>query len=71
MIIAILETDFNKDKKLCCATCGNVVTSTKSLYKVPGAEGEVGAYVNPHGYFELYFSNFMAIFQFLACISSF
>ena len=50
MIIEIVESTMKKDSKLLCDSCGVVVTSKRLLCKVPGAEGEIGAYVNPHGY---------------------
>jgi len=32
-----------------CAGCGQSVVLRSNLFTVPGAEGQVGAYVNPHG----------------------
>ena len=49
MIVSILEDCLNKDIMLLCAVCGNTITAKSKLCKVPGAEGEIGAYVNPHG----------------------
>ncbi len=34
---------------LCCAQCQAVLASKRALFSVPGAEGTVGAYCNPHG----------------------
>jgi Lon protease-like protein len=34
---------------LACRACGHIVTSKQEVFSVPGAEGAVGAYVNPHG----------------------
>lgn len=50
MIIEIVDAAMKKDSQLLCDTCGVLVTSKHLLCKVPGAEGEIGAYVNPHGY---------------------
>lgn len=35
---------------LVCAACQSPVAEKKYLFSVPGAEGEMGAYVDPHGY---------------------
>lgn len=32
-----------------CAGCGQAIALRADLFTVPGAEGQVGAYVNPHG----------------------
>jgi hypothetical protein len=39
----------NRGKSLGCAVCKNKLTSIDQVFAVPGAEGVVGAYVNPHG----------------------
>ena len=54
MLIELLEKGLNKNVQLLCVVCDNAITSKKLLCKVPGAEGEIGAYVNPHGYFCYY-----------------
>jgi len=39
----------SSEKKLCCIVCEQTMTSKASLFTLSGAEGVVGAYVNPHG----------------------
>ena len=34
---------------LVCSRCANPITRREDICSVPGAEGVVGAYVNPHG----------------------
>ena len=37
------------DSSLVCSRCANPITRREDICSVPGAEGVVGAYVNPHG----------------------
>lgn len=39
-----------RDRELRCDNCGSTVAWDKDVFALPGAEGVVGAYVNPHGY---------------------
>jgi hypothetical protein len=34
---------------LCCQECGGALARESAVFQVPGADGTVGAYVNPHG----------------------
>ena len=40
----------NVGKNLGCAVCSSKLSTSREVFAVPGAEGMVGAYVNPHGY---------------------
>lgn len=35
---------------LCCSNCGAIIASVKDLFSLPGADGVMGAYVNPEGH---------------------
>ena len=48
-LIQIMEQLKAKDNVLCCSECRQSVTHSQHIIRVPGAEGEIGAYVNPHG----------------------
>lgn len=39
----------NSQKLLGCDTCGQTLATKQDVFSLPGAEGMVGAYVNPHG----------------------
>lgn len=40
----------SRRRALCCAGCGAGVAWEGDVFTLPGAEGVVGAYVNPMGY---------------------
>jgi hypothetical protein len=37
-------------RRLCCAWCRRPLAAKPAVFNLPGAEGTVGAYVNPHGF---------------------
>lgn len=37
------------NQQLCCRACGVTIAAKDQVFTVPGADGVVGAYVNPHG----------------------
>lgn len=49
LALAALQASARRRKWLACAGCGARVATKASVFSVPGAEGVVGAYVNPHG----------------------
>ena len=47
-----LSIQFLKDrsqKHLGCSVCRHAIAAKQEVFSLPGAEGMVGAYVNPHG----------------------
>jgi nitrate reductase cytochrome c-type subunit len=46
-----MNSDVNSNNNIHCIECSNVIANEKlDVFCVPGAEGTIGAYVNPHGY---------------------
>jgi hypothetical protein len=46
---ALAVLDASANSRLVCSGCGGAVARKASVFCVAGAEGTVGAYVNPHG----------------------
>ena len=48
-----MHIETGMDSILVCVRCKTGIARRLDIFSVPGAEGNVGAYVNPHGTVEL------------------
>ena len=48
--LEVKHLEQSRRRALCCAGCGTGVAWEGDVFTLPGAEGVVGAYVNPMGY---------------------
>ncbi len=49
VLLDLLEVS-KATKMFCCANCLNPISHQRNIFKAPGTEGRLGAYVNPHGF---------------------
>lgn len=58
--LEIKHLEESRRRALCCASCDRGVAWEGDVFTLPGAEGVVGAYVNPTGYVHQVLSLFLS-----------